>query len=31
MGGRNWQDEPHIVTEATIRACYDYYRKVMEL
>ena len=31
MGGRDWQDEPHIVTEATIRAFYDYYRKVMEL
>jgi salicylate 5-hydroxylase large subunit len=31
MGGREWQDEPHIVTEATIRAFYDYYRKVMEL
>ncbi len=31
MGGRGWQDEPHIVTEATIRAFYDYYRKVMEL
>ena len=31
MGGRGWQDEPHIVTEATIRAFYDYYRKVMDL
>jgi len=31
MGGRDWQDEPHIVTEATIRSFYDYYRKVMEL
>lgn len=31
MGGRDWRDEEHMVTEATIRAFYDYYRKVMEL
>jgi salicylate 5-hydroxylase large subunit len=31
MGGRDWQDEPHMVTEGAIRAFYDYYRKVMEL
>ena len=31
MGGRDWHDEEHMVTEATIRAFYDYYRKVMEL
>jgi salicylate 5-hydroxylase large subunit len=31
MGGRDWRDEDHMVTEATIRAFYDYYRKVMEL
>ncbi|HTP95064.1 MAG TPA: aromatic ring-hydroxylating dioxygenase subunit alpha [Burkholderiales bacterium] len=30
MGGRDWRDEDHMVTEATIRAFYDYYRKVME-
>lgn len=31
MGGRDWKDEDHIVTEGVIRAFYDYYRKVMEL
>ncbi|MBA2690413.1 MAG: hypothetical protein H0U63_06395 [Burkholderiales bacterium] len=31
MGGREWGDEEHMVTEATIRAFYAYYRKVMEL
>jgi salicylate 5-hydroxylase large subunit len=31
MGGRDWQDEPHMVTEAAIRSFYDYYRKVMQL
>jgi salicylate 5-hydroxylase large subunit len=31
MGGRDWQDEPHMVTEGAIRAFYDYYRKVMAL
>jgi salicylate 5-hydroxylase large subunit len=29
MGGRDWHDEPHIVTESVIRGFYDYYRKVM--
>jgi salicylate 5-hydroxylase large subunit len=29
MGGREWRDEPHMVTESVIRAFYDYYRKVM--
>jgi salicylate 5-hydroxylase large subunit len=31
MGGREWKDEPHMVTESVIRAFYDYYRKVMDL
>ena len=31
MGGRDWHDEDHMVTEATIRAFYDYYRQVMDL
>jgi salicylate 5-hydroxylase large subunit len=31
MGGRDWHDENHIITEAAIRAFYEYYRKVMEL
>ncbi len=31
MGGRDWKDEPHMVTESAIRSFYDYYRKVMEL
>jgi salicylate 5-hydroxylase large subunit len=31
MGGRDWRDEPHIITESAIRAFYDYYRKVMDL
>ena len=31
MGGRDWHDETHIITEAAIRAFYDHYRKVMEL
>jgi anthranilate 1,2-dioxygenase large subunit len=30
MGGRDWKDEPHMVTESVIRAFYDYYRRVME-
>jgi salicylate 5-hydroxylase large subunit len=31
MGGRDWRDEPHMVTEGAIRSFYDYYRKVMQL
>ena len=31
MGGRDWGDAPHMVTEAVIRGFYDHYRKVMEL
>lgn len=31
MGGSGREDQDHIVTEAPIRAFYDYYRKVMEL
>lgn len=31
MGGRDWHDEDHMVTEAAIRAFWDYYRQVMEL
>ena len=31
MGGRDWHDEPHIITESVIRAFYDYYRRVMDL
>jgi salicylate 5-hydroxylase large subunit len=31
MGGRDWKDEPHMVTESVIRAFYDYYRQVMEI
>jgi hypothetical protein len=31
MGGRDWKDEPHMVTESVIRAFYHYYRRVMEL
>ena len=31
MGGRDWKDESHMVTESVIRAFYDYYRQVMEL
>ena len=31
MGGRDWHDEEHIITEAAIRAFYDYYRKIMGL
>ena len=31
MGGRDWKDAPHMVTECAIRGFYDYYRKVMEL
>ena len=31
MGGRDWHDEPHIITEAALRAFYTYYRKVMDL
>lgn len=29
MGGRDWKDEPHMVTEGVIRGFYDYYRNVM--
>jgi salicylate 5-hydroxylase large subunit len=29
MGGRDWKDEGHMVTESAIRAFYDYYRSVM--
>lgn len=31
MGGRSTHDEPHMVTEAAIRAFYDHYREVMAL
>jgi salicylate 5-hydroxylase large subunit len=31
MGGREWKDESHMVTESVIRGFYDYYRKVMGL
>jgi salicylate 5-hydroxylase large subunit len=31
MGGRDWKDEAHMVTEGVIRGFYDYYRKVMEI
>jgi salicylate 5-hydroxylase large subunit len=31
MGGRDWKDEQHMVTESVIRAFYAYYREVMEL
>lgn len=31
MGGREWKDEPHMVTESVIRAFYAYYRKVMDI
>ncbi len=31
MGGRDWKDEEHMVTECALRAFYDYYRRVMEL
>lgn len=31
MGGRDWKDEPHMVTEGVIRGFYDYYRKTMDL
>ncbi|MEJ7670439.1 MAG: aromatic ring-hydroxylating dioxygenase subunit alpha [Casimicrobiaceae bacterium] len=31
MGGRDWKDEPHMVTEGAIRSFYDYYRTVMGL
>ena len=31
MGGRGVADEPHMVTEAAIRAFYGHYRRVMEL
>ena len=26
MGGRDWKDDSHIVTESVIRAFYAYYR-----
>lgn len=31
MGGRDWGDEPHTVTESVIRAFWDGYRKTMDL
>ena len=31
MGGRDWKDESHMVTESVIRAFYAYYRQVNEL
>ena len=31
MGGREWRNEPHMVTESVIRGFYDYYREVMEI
>jgi len=31
MGGREWKDEQHMVTESVIRAFYAYYRRVMEI
>jgi salicylate 5-hydroxylase large subunit len=31
MGGRDWKDEPHMVTESVIRAFYAYYRQVMDI
>jgi len=31
LGGRDCQDEPHMITETAIRAFYKYYRAVMEL
>jgi anthranilate 1,2-dioxygenase large subunit len=31
MGGRDWKDEAHMVTESVIRAFYAYYRQVMGL
>jgi salicylate 5-hydroxylase large subunit len=31
MGGRDWKDEQHMVTESVIRAFYAYYRQVMEI
>jgi hypothetical protein len=31
MGGRDWKDEPHMVTESVLRGFYNHYRKVMEV
>jgi hypothetical protein len=31
MGGRDWKNEAHMVTESVIRGFYDYYRQVMEI
>ena len=31
MGGRDWKDEPHMVTESVIRGFYSYYRQVMSI
>jgi hypothetical protein len=31
MGGRDWKDEQHMVTESVIRAFYAYYRQVMDI
>ncbi len=31
MGGRDWKDEPHMVTESVIRAFYSHYRNIMEI
>jgi hypothetical protein len=29
MGGREWHDEDHMVTETAIRGFYNYYRQLM--
>ena len=31
LGGRDYHDTPHMITETAIRGFYEYYRKVMEL
>lgn len=31
MGGRDWKDEDHMVTESVIRAFYHHYRHVMQM
>jgi len=31
LGGRDWRDEPHMITETAIRGFYTYYRQVMGL
>jgi len=30
MGGRDWRDEDHMVTETAIRGFYNYYRQLMD-